>query len=535
IIAREPHVRGRAAIALSPDGKYAYVTGLAGKAWWPGPAHHVVYRFDLTVPPEMPKGEIAEPFLGEYGVAGSDEKHFKDPSGVSVDAAGNLYVADRGNDRIAVFSPSGKFVRSIPVKAPYQAEVHGRTGDIYVVCSEGKRFRLAKLAKAEDFKQTASIELIAADRTTPIAALDSSAERPAVWYVSGPREIRKLEDIGGAFKDLGEVIAARAGEGYPSMTFQALEVHYSGAKLHLHGPKGFGYLCDATTGEVFWNEDRRVYMRGMDGRLYSYDYLANKGTLIRRYGPDLKPLPFEKSEALSTTRSSPVPYLGYTVDRRGNVYVVTHDYESPHAVIRQYGPDGTLKNPKFFELPLPAMSSWAVATVWTDLDGSFYIACSLKETSATIPPEFRGRLPVETGAKPRARLSYEHLYGAVVKFGPNGGRVIPIGPDEKTPMSVGINYGGIPYCKAEGVEWSRVGISPLAYRNRDHIRCTCEHASFGMDLHGRLYVPDAFRQRVEVLDKNGNLLFTLDSQKQFASAPILAPGRLYVGAVDGSI
>ena len=36
-------------------------------------------------------------------------------------------------------------------------------------------------------------------------------------------------------------------------------------------------------------------------------------------------------------------------------------------------------------------------------------------------------------------------------------------------------------------------------------------------------------------DKNGNLLFTHASNAQFQSAPILTSGRVYVGAVDGTI
>ena len=54
-----------------------------------------------------------------------------------------------------------------------------------------------------------------------------------------------------------------------------------------------------------------------------------------------------------------------------------------------------------------------------------------------------------------------------------------------------------------------------------------------VDANGNVYV--VLKRALHAFDKNGNLLFTLDSQKQFASAPILAPGRLYVGAVDGSI
>ena len=54
-----------------------------------------------------------------------------------------------------------------------------------------------------------------------------------------------------------------------------------------------------------------------------------------------------------------------------------------------------------------------------------------------------------------------------------------------------------------------------------------------VDANGNVYV--VMKKALHAFDKNGNLLFTKSGNKQFASAPILADGRLYVGAIDGSI
>ena len=54
-----------------------------------------------------------------------------------------------------------------------------------------------------------------------------------------------------------------------------------------------------------------------------------------------------------------------------------------------------------------------------------------------------------------------------------------------------------------------------------------------VDANGNVYV--VMKQALNAIDKNGNLLFTHASDAQFQTAPILASGRLYVGAVDGSI
>ena len=46
-------------------------------------------------------------FVGEFGSAGSGPGQFQNPSGLTHDGAGKLYVADAGNDRIQVFDTKG--------------------------------------------------------------------------------------------------------------------------------------------------------------------------------------------------------------------------------------------------------------------------------------------------------------------------------------------------------------------------------------------------------------------------------------------
>ena len=50
--------------------------------------------------------------LRTIGSAGSGEGQFQEPRGIAVDSQGNLYVADTWNARVQKFDPSGKFLKS---------------------------------------------------------------------------------------------------------------------------------------------------------------------------------------------------------------------------------------------------------------------------------------------------------------------------------------------------------------------------------------------------------------------------------------
>ena len=77
------------------------------------------------------------------GTHGSGPDQFSTPHGIGADAKGNIYVADRGNNRIQVYDPDLKFIKSFTnVRAPwticvspgakqYLFTADGNTGHIY--------------------------------------------------------------------------------------------------------------------------------------------------------------------------------------------------------------------------------------------------------------------------------------------------------------------------------------------------------------------------------------------------------------------
>lgn len=67
-------------------------------------------------------------FLYQWGAQGSGPGQFDTPHGLALDAAGRVYVADRGNARIQVFDPRGRFIaewRERTLGRPYGISISG--------------------------------------------------------------------------------------------------------------------------------------------------------------------------------------------------------------------------------------------------------------------------------------------------------------------------------------------------------------------------------------------------------------------------
>ena len=499
---------GTFSTALSPNEKYIYITGACSRtrgilSHAPfNPArrpHHVVYRMALD---GSDSSNGARPFIGEQGVEGRGKTHLSDPRALDVDPSGQIYVADNGNNRIAVFSADAKFIHSVPVKRPLCIRLAPKSDAFYVLCEENRnRYRLIKYQSLKKPTAVCALQVPRGkgrrDRNHPdLMALDISGDQPVLWVCAGRSTIHRILDKGRSLEDTGDVIKAnlkkRGGDKIPQ-DFLSFEFGYEHDHLLCRG-RAF----EVESGNNVKNIPRDFY-RGRDGMLYRLEPIKGnwRNLKVSRYKPDLTPAPFEKTQAIRVGRT-----LFLAVDKKGNVYCTR-----PGKGISRYLPDGTKTEGAFIDLPLPYSSGQgSLSSITTDWDGNIYIYTNIKEAGRMIPDFFSGRLPAHVSVKPALRFFYERFIGSVVKFSPEGGKMKH---NFDGRYRVGIGYSGFRHVDVDGLIWSHPGVSYVLFRNYNYGRCNCERSEFDMDLFDRLFIPNAFRFCVEVVDKERNVLLRL--------------------------
>jgi streptogramin lyase len=78
-------------------------------------------------------------WVKSWGDPGNKPGQFNTPHSIAADTKGNIYVADRGNYRIQVFDPDGKFLREMKLDVPVPADARPWMGPVPTAQTNGSQ------------------------------------------------------------------------------------------------------------------------------------------------------------------------------------------------------------------------------------------------------------------------------------------------------------------------------------------------------------------------------------------------------------
>jgi DNA-binding beta-propeller fold protein YncE len=105
------------------DGLFRQVTDVA----WDSAGN--TYISDGYINSRIAKVDKDGNWLTSWGEPGNKPGQFDTPHSIAIDAQDNIYVADRGNHRIQVFDPTGKFLRQIVIDVPVPPDARVAIGN----------------------------------------------------------------------------------------------------------------------------------------------------------------------------------------------------------------------------------------------------------------------------------------------------------------------------------------------------------------------------------------------------------------------
>jgi len=180
-------------MAVSPDGKWIYMTGhMYQRSWHNGGLHGVSrMRRGGNERPELFAGNLAQ------GKSGTRNGEFNIATSVAVDAKGRVYVSDYVNDRVQVFDSAGKHLHNIATPRPAWVEVNPKNGEIYVFSWKlpggGKRGTAPAFTRFGPLPEAGKLAAFPLKIQSPVmnghshrVTVDFWAESPVIWFSESP-------------------------------------------------------------------------------------------------------------------------------------------------------------------------------------------------------------------------------------------------------------------------------------------------------------------------------------------------------------
>ncbi|MBL8028404.1 MAG: T9SS type A sorting domain-containing protein [Fibrobacteres bacterium] len=186
---------------------------------------------------------------------------------------------------------------------------------------------------------------------------------------------------------------------------------------------------------------------------------------------------------------------------------------------------GTIVSPAFIEVHAP------LSCVRVDPKGNVFVGARIKPKGKPVP-DYVDTLISSVDTMWTDRWWATEMYGSILKFGPNGGRMTKdTGIVAANTLEAGKDLDTLNIKRytltAEGLEWSYYGFSP-ALSHYGHIRatadggvdhpnprmarlgsrCLCQVGRFDVDRFGRVFLPDPYKLSFTAIDNNRNLMFS---------------------------
>jgi len=496
-------------VAISPDGRYAYYSNVAGTAYdgkkpsdidpnWP---QGRIYRHDLHNPDAAPERffdlQLPDFERSKYWMPSAWDKKTA-AAGIDVDSRGNVLVGDLVNQQLVEIAPDGRKLSATAVPWPDKVIVSRKTGAVYVISRPVSRgalpvARLYKITgRGADAKITAELPLRGA--LGGACALDESGAVAVLW-LGGGGSLWRVEDRGNELALTGSDLL---NSDRNAITFLGyMDVDGEAELVYITASGSSIWRYDGRTGQGSLLPIKAVDLAvGAGGMIYTWGDQGSYSGPVTRYTRDLEPAPLASTGKhtygrLEGRAGRGASVCGMDVDWRGRVYAV---YGSNVCHLRVYGADGALFP---FELtivprdeaksrePIPVAVDYISGyggSIRVDRDGNIYLLQHGLPKGFSPPPGYE---------KDEA---WRQTAGSIVKLPPQGSpRNYPLddGGRGKDPLgfkNVLNTYGGC---------------GPISGWRCDGA-CACVKARFDVDAYGRLYIPNAITFTVRVCDNAGN-------------------------------
>jgi DNA-binding beta-propeller fold protein YncE len=496
-------------VALSPDGKFAYYSNLAGVAYdgkkpsdidpnWP---QGRIYRQDLTRP-----GAAAERFF-DLTLPDFDKTRYWMPSawdkktaaaGIDVDAAGNVLVCDLVSQQIVELSPDGRLLSTTKCPWPDRVMVNRKSGDLYVISRGVSRGalpagRLIKIVGRGESARVAA-ELALEGTVGGAMTVDQSGPTAVLWLGGRRREqiadsdaLVRIEDRGGKLVVAGDKFLNRDENAITFLGYA--DVDPEAELVYVTRSGGTVWRFDGNTGAGGPLPLKAVDLAiGPGGHIYTWGVSGGYEGPLARFTRDLKPAPLPGGNSHTfgyvygrAGRGSSV--CGMDVDARGRVFAT---YGTNECHVRVYDERGALveyprrqkvseKGGKDVPAAITGVSGYG-GSIRVDAAGNIYVL------QQGVPKDFAPPAGFEKDE------AYRNAAGTIHKFPPEGGEVDSSNGNIKAIRGAIATYPG---CGPVS-RWQAVGA------------CACTKPRFDLDGFGRLYIPDGIAFAVSIRDNAGN-------------------------------